>query len=240
MLLDRLYREQERLAKRAKLYDAFGKVRHIAGVDCSYLDDGRTGRGRIIGGAVVVDYETLKPTARAHASLPLKFPYIPGLLAYREASAMMAAFRKVRHDVDVLMVDGFGVNHPRRCGIATHVGVRLDMPTIGVGKSFLCGEVGDDGYIRQGGEKVGKLVHSPGVKRPVYVSPGYKITLDTAVELATHFIKVGRIPEPARLAHEYVTELRRLRSAQSLRRRDQGGEGDRGETKKRRLRSKGD
>ncbi|HUL62488.1 MAG TPA: endonuclease V [Methanocella sp.] len=203
MELDRLYREQERLAKRARLYDAFGRVRWIAGVDCSYLD------GRIIGGAVVVDNNMLKPVARAYAVLPLKFPYIPGLLAYREAAAMIAAYRKVGHDVDVLMVDGFGVNHPRHCGIATHVGVRLDVPTIGVGKSFLCGEVCDDDSICQDGERVGKLVYSPGAKKPVYVSPGYKITLDTAVELATRCVKIGRIPEPARLAHEYVSELKR-------------------------------
>jgi deoxyribonuclease V len=200
--LDRLYREQERLAKRAMLYDAFGKIRYVAGVDCSYLDD------QIIGGVVVVDYETLKPAERAHAVLKLKFPYIPGLLAYREADAMMAAFREIKHDIDILMVDGFGINHPRRCGIATHVGVKLDIPTIGVGKSFLCGEACGDGYICQAGERVGKMVYSGTSKRPVYVSPGHKITLDTAVEVVTRCIRSGRIPIPARLAHEYVTSVR--------------------------------
>lgn len=202
MQLDRLYREQERLAKRAELYDAFGKVRYIAGVDCSYLD------GRIIGGAVVLDYETLKPVERVNAFLKLKFPYIPGLLAYREADAMMAACKKIKHDVDIMMIDGFGTNHPRRCGIATHIGVKLDMPTMGVGKSFLCGDVCEDGYICQAGEKVGKLVYSGSSKRPVYVSPGHKISLDTAVEIVQHCQKSGRIPEPTRLAHEYVTTLK--------------------------------
>ncbi|OPY25538.1 MAG: Endonuclease V [Methanocella sp. PtaU1.Bin125] len=202
MDLDRLYREQERLAKRAKLYDAFGKIRYVAGLDCSYTGD------RIIGGAVVVDYETLEPVEYAHATRTLKFPYIPGLLAYREAGAMMAAFRKVRRDVDVLMVDGFGVNHPRRCGIATHVGVKLDMPAIGVGKSFLCGEsCGAD--ICQDGEKVGRMLYTGGSKRPIYVSPGHRISLDTAVELVKHCIVSGRLPEPTRLAHEYVTALKK-------------------------------
>ena len=107
------------------------------------------------------------------------------------------------------MIDGFGTNHPRRCGIATHVGIKLDMPTIGVGKSFLCGEACDDDYICQAGEKVGKLVYSSGSKRPVYVSPGHKISLDTAVEIVQHCQKAGRIPEPTRLAHEYVTTLKR-------------------------------
>jgi deoxyribonuclease V len=201
--LDRLYEEQELLAKRAALYDAFGKVRYVAGVDCSYVDD------RIIGGAVVVDYETLEPVEKAHAFLKLKFPYIPGLLAYREADAMIAACKKIKHDVDVLMIDGFGTNHPRRCGIATHVGLGLDMPAIGVGKSFLCGEICDDDYICQDGEKVGRLVYSSGSKRPVYVSPGHKISLETAVEIVRHCQKAGRIPESARLAHEYVTALKR-------------------------------
>jgi deoxyribonuclease V len=104
----------------------------------------------------------------------------------------------------------FGVNHPRRCGIATHIGIKLDRPAIGVGKSFLCGEACDDGYICQAGEKVGRLVYSAGSKRPIYVSPGHKISLDAAVEIAMHCIKTGRLPEPARLAHEYVTELKRI------------------------------
>ncbi len=183
------------------LYDAFGRIRYIAGVDCSYLDD------RIIGGAVVIDYESLKPVRQAHAILKLQFPYIPGLLAYREADAMIAAIRKIRSDVDILMIDGFGINHPRMCGIATHVGVKLDMPTIGVGKSFLCGVTCGD-YICQSGERVGKMVYSGGSKRPVYVSPGHKISLDTAVEVVEHCIRSGRIPEPTRLAHEYVTALK--------------------------------
>lgn len=198
---DRLYREQERLAKRAMLYDAFGRIRYIAGIDCSYRGD------RIIGGAVVVDYESLQPVEQAHAILKLKFPYIPGLLAYRESDAMMSAFRKISHDVDILMVDGFGVNHPRRCGIATHIGVKLDMPTIGVGKSFLCGDICGD-YICQTGERVGKMIYSAGSKRPVYVSPGHKISLDTAVEVVEHCTRTGRQPEPTRLAHEYVTFVR--------------------------------
>jgi deoxyribonuclease V len=198
---DRLYREQERLAKRAKLDDAFGRIRYIAGVDCSYLDD------RIIGGAVVVDYEMLEPVERSHAILKLKFPYIPGLLAYREGEAMIRVIKKAKIRPDIIMVDGFGTNHPRRCGIATHIGVKLDMPTIGVGKSFLCGEVrGDDIY--QDGEKVGKIIHVNGRSRPVYVSPGHRISLTTSVKIVKHCIKASGIPGPTRLAHDYVTNLK--------------------------------
>lgn len=191
------------MAGKAKLYDAFGKIRYVAGVDCSYPGD------QIVGGVVVVDYETLTPVEWACAALPLQFPYIPGLLAYREADAMLAAARRIKHDVDVLLIDGFGVNHPRRCGVATYVGIRLDMPAIGVGKSFLCGDKCGGDYICQAGERVGKMLYSPTSKKPVYVSPGHKISLGTAVEIAEHCMTGGRIPVPIRLAHEYVTGLKR-------------------------------
>ncbi|WP_424356785.1 endonuclease V [Methanocella sp. MCL-LM] len=202
MKVDALYREQEQLAKKAVFYDAFGKLDSIAGIDCSYYGD------LIIGGAVVIDLNTLEPVEKAHTILKLDFPYIPGLLAYREAKAMISACRKLKSDVDVLMIDGFGTNHPRRCGIATQIGLQLEMPTIGVGKSFLCGNIRDDGYVYQGAERTGKLIYSSRSKKPVYVSPGHRISLDTSVELVEKCMKSDRIPEPTRLAHEYVTGVK--------------------------------
>lgn len=202
MDVSHLYAEQNKLAEKAALYDAFGKVRLIAGLDCSYFED------RIIGGAVVIDLDTLEPVEKAHSILKLDFPYIPGLLAYREAPAMISAVRKLKSDVDVLMVDGFGTNHPRRCGIATQIGLALELPTLGVGKSFLCGDIRDDSYVYQRDERVGKLVYFKGSKRPIYVSPGHRISLDTGVELVEKCLRSGRIPEPTRLAHEYVTSLK--------------------------------
>lgn len=202
MNTDRLFHEQIELAKKAILTDSFGPIKRIGGVDCSYLGD-----EYIIAGIVVVEYDTLHPVYRTFELQKLTFPYIPGLLAYREAEAMMSVIRKAKVKPDVVMVDGFGTNHPRRCGIATHIGIKLDIPAIGVGKSFLCGIVkGDDIY--QDGERVGKLVFTKGVKRPVYVSPGYKISLDTAVDIVSASIIKGKIPEPARLAHEYVTQIK--------------------------------
>jgi deoxyribonuclease V len=207
MDVKRLYDEQTKLGKRAILTDSFGPIKRVGGVDCSYLGD-----EHIIAGLVVLDYETLKPIYRTFEKQRLTFPYIPGLLAYREADAMMAVIGKAKVKPDIVLVDGFGTNHPRRCGIATHIGIKLDMPTIGVGKSFLCGETCDDGYICQAGEKVGKMIYSAGSKRPVYVSPGHKISLDTAVEIVSHCIKTGRQPEPTRLAHEYVSGLMRAKA----------------------------
>ncbi len=196
------YREQEERAKRAKLYDAFGKARRVAGLDCSYVED------KIISGAVVVEMDTLKPVEKTYSVRKLDFPYVPGLLAYRESKAMVSAFKKLKSDTDILMIDGFGINHPRRCGIATYIGLKLKMPTIGVGKSFLCGEIQEDDYIYQDEERVGKLIFSAHSKKPVYVSPGHKISLDTSVEIVEKCMAGYRLPEPTRLAHEYVTILK--------------------------------
>jgi len=121
---------------------------------------------------------------------------------------MMEAIGKVRDHTDILMVDGFGINHPRRCGIATYIGLKLEMPTIGVGKSFLCGEIQEDDYIYQDEERVGKLIFSANSKKPIYVSPGHKISLDTSVEIVEKCMAGNRLPEPTRLAHEYVTILK--------------------------------
>ncbi len=197
-----LYREQSELAKKSILTDSFGTIKRIGGVDCSYLGD-----EYIIAGLVVLDYVTLKPIYRTYDMQKLTFPYIPGLLAYRESDAMIGVIEKARVKPDLVMVDGFGTNHPRRCGIATSIGVRLDIPTIGVGKSFLCGEVkGDDIY--QNGEKTGKIMYTIGSKRPIYISAGHKISLSSAINVVSHCLINGRIPEPTRLAHQYVTDLK--------------------------------
>lgn len=194
-----MYGEQTKLAKKAILSDSFGSIKRVGGVDCSYIDD-----KLIVSGLVVLDYATLRPVYRTFDVSKLDFPYIPGLLAYREAPAMIAAVCKAKVKPDVLLVDGFGTNHPRRCGIATHIGIKLDMPTIGVGKSFLCGQIaGDDIY--QDDRKVGKLIYTEGVKRPIYVSAGHKISLETAVDIVSACKNNLRLPEPARHAHEYVT-----------------------------------
>jgi deoxyribonuclease V len=194
--------EQKALAEKVILKDSFGAVRRIGGVDCSYI-----GEQYIIAGRVIIDRDSLQAIYRTFDVQKLDFPYIPGLLAYREAPAMIGAIEKAKIKPDVLMVDGFGINHPRRCGIACQIGIKLDMPAIGVGKSFLCGKIlGDDIY--QDGEKVGKLVYIDRAKKPVYVSPGHKISLETAVTLVSGCFIKGKIPEPTRLAHEYVTRLK--------------------------------
>ncbi len=197
-----LYKEQKECAKRAILTDTFDPIKRIGGVDCSYFGD-----EYIIAGLVVLEFDTLLPVYRTFEVKKLTFPYIPGLLAYREADAMMSALVNAKVKPDVAMIDGFGTNHPRRCGLATHIGVELDIPTIGVGKSFLCGEIrGDDIY--QDGEVTGKLIRASPNAKPVYVSPGHKVSLGTSADIAVHCMRGHRQPEPTRLAHEYVTRLK--------------------------------
>lgn len=197
-----LIEEQKSLAQKAILTDSFGAIRRIGGVDCSYIGD-----KYIIAGLVVIDRDSLRTVYRTFNVQKLDFPYIPGLLAYREAPAVIGAIEKAKVKPDLIMVDGFGTNHPRRCGIACQVGIKLDMPAIGVGKSFLCGTIKNND-IYQGGDVTGRLVYSKGSKKPIYVSPGHRISLDTAVSLVQECKIKGKLPEPTRLAHEYATELK--------------------------------
>jgi len=206
----RLYDEQKELSKKAILTDSFPPIRRIGGVDCSYLKE-----EYIIAGLVVLDFDSLKPVYRTFDTRKLTFPYIPGLLAYREADAMMAVIEKAKVRPDLVMVDGFGTNHPRRCGIATHIGIKLDMPTIGVGKSFLCGEV-KNGRIYQEGRITGRIVRAVPEQKPVYVSPGHRISLVTAIKVVKHCIRGHRQPEPTRRAHEYATSLNSLYSRRRI------------------------
>jgi len=203
MDVKRYYDEQIQLSKRAIIADSFPPIKRIGGVDCSYLNG-----DFIIAGLIVLDYKTLKPIYRTFEVQALAFPYIPGLLAYREANAMMGVISKAKIMPDMVLIDGFGINHPRRCGIATQIGIMLDLPTIGVGKSFLCGEIKGSG-IYQDGEMTGRMVRTIPEQKPIYVSPGHKVSLNSAVKVVKHCLKGHRQPEPTRLAHEYVTTLKK-------------------------------
>jgi len=127
---------------------------------------------------------------------------------------MMGVISKAKIRPDMILIDGFGINHPRRCGIATQIGIKLDIPAIGVGKSFLCGDIKNNS-IYQGGEMTGRMIRAIPEQKPVYVSPGHRISLKSAVQVVKHCIKGHRQPEPTRLAHEYVTSLKNRISRKS-------------------------
>jgi deoxyribonuclease V len=179
-----------------------GQIRTVAGVDIS------TARERAHAAIVVLRFPELEPLEAAEADLPLTFPYIPGLLAFREAPAILAAVQGLRIEPDLFMLDGQGLAHPRRMGIASHVGVILDKPSIGCAKSLLCGHCGQVGAaagehaeIVDKGEVIGAAVRTRTDTEPVYVSIGHKIDLPTAISYVLRCCSGYRIPEPTRWAH---------------------------------------
>lgn len=174
----------------------------IAGVDVSV-------RGKQTRAAVVLlSYPGLVPLQAATAEMPVPFPYVPGLLAFREGPVALAALEQLRDQPDVLMFDAQGQAHPRRMGLATHLGVLLDMPAVGCAKSRLCGaytepskQKGSWTTLTDGDEIIGAVVRTRDNVRPVFVSTGHRIDLKTAVALVLDCATKYRLPEPTRWAH---------------------------------------
>jgi deoxyribonuclease V len=163
---------------------------------------------------VVLRYPDLTPIETALAELPVAFPYIPGLLSFREAPAILAACAKLTTAPDLFIFDGQGTAHPRRLGIARHVGLFLDRPSIGCAKSRLCGEHGELpshagawAPLTDAGEIIGAVVRTREEVRPVYVSPGHRVDLATAIRHVLACCRGYRLPEPCRLAHQAAGQM---------------------------------
>jgi len=174
----------------------------VAGLDVGFR--GETARAA----AVAVRYPDMTPLDQAVAELPVQFPYIPGLLAFREAPVMLEALAQLRFTPDLLMVDGHGISHPRRMGIAAHLGVYLDKPAIGCAKSRLCGhfepppdEPGAWTPLLDAGEVIGAVLRTQRGQAPLFVSIGHRISLENALHAVLHCVRHHRLPEPTRLAH---------------------------------------
>ena len=185
----------------------------IAGTDVSY----NMGSNILFSGVVVLKFPECEIIEKHIKTKEVKFPYIPGLLSFRETPALIDAFCDVENEPDVIFVDGQGVAHPRYFGIASHIGVLLNIPTIGVAKSILCGKEKEK-IIKKRGEQtdlifenriVGKILVTKDDEEPVVVSVGHKITLEEAVYLTLKTSLGFRIPEPTRIAHNIVNEERR-------------------------------
>ncbi|QDE88762.1 endonuclease V [Myxococcus xanthus] len=188
------------------------KVERIAGADISTEKGKDTG----FGGFVVLDVETLAPVAQSGAAVTLHFPYVPGLLSFRELPIIAAAWERLTVRPDVVIFDGQGTAHPRRMGIACHGGLLFGVPSIGCAKSLLVGTHGPLGEARGStaplmhrGELVGMAVRTRKGVQPVYVSPGHLMDLPTAVELVLKVSPKYREPETTRHAHRLVNALRR-------------------------------
>jgi len=205
-------REQERLRARVVLEDGTAPVRLVAGADVGF--DPETNWA--FAGVVVFRYPSLEEVERRCARRRLRFPYVPGLLSFREGPALLAAFAKLRTEPDLILIDGHGRAHPRRFGIASHIGVLLDKPTVGCAKSLLVGQHAEPGRKRDStaplwfqGERVGEVLRTRDNVKPIYVTVGYRISLASAVEFVKQCCDGYRIPKPTREADHYVRELRR-------------------------------
>ena len=186
-------------------------IQTVAGADISYDRGGAT----LFVAVVVVDVETLKVVEKVSLAVPATFPYVPGLLSFREAPPILQAFAKLQSRPDVLITDGQGLAHPRRLGIACHLGLLLDLPTVGCAKKRLCGRYDEPGVARgdcspltDQGEVIGAVLRSRRAIKPLFISVGHRADLDTALALILRLTPRYRVPVPIRLAHVEVNRLR--------------------------------
>jgi deoxyribonuclease V len=198
---------QKRLCRRIIQEDRLPeKIRLVAGVDVAYWND------KAAGAAAVLDYESLTLVESKTATVTVNFPYVPTLLGVREFPAAVAAIKQLKTEPDVFLIDAHGVAHPYGCGFASHLGLAIERPTIGVAKSRLVGElkeIGSKTFLIYEGKTVGAVITMHEGKKPVYVSVGHLITLPTAVKIVEHCIRGYRIPMPLLVAHRIASERRR-------------------------------
>lgn len=199
---------QSRLATEIDCRDDFGPVTRVAGVDVGFEDNGATTRAAV----AVLAYPSLHLVTSAIARLPTRFPYVPGLLSFREVPAVLAAMEQLDVAPDLLLCDGQGIAHPRRLGIASHLGLLLDIPSIGVAKTRLIGKHGEVPNergawvpLRDGGETVGAVLCTRQGVKPLYVSPGHRIGLESAIAWVMACLTRYRLPETTRWAHRLAS-----------------------------------
>jgi len=200
-----LKKEQLKLAKKVITADGFEKITTIAGADQAYVGN------KVISSIVVCDYKTLEVIEKKHAIVDAKLPYKSGFLFYRDGPAVMEAFNKLDNKPDVLIVKGNGILHPRRIGMASHVGILLDMATIGFTKNLMLGEVREKTiYVEK--EARGYELITREHARPVYISPGNKVSLKTSLEVIKNCLRYpNKLPIPLHLAHKCGNNIKKNR-----------------------------
>lgn len=203
---------QEELASQVDVSRPLGPWETVAAADVSYNKFDPW----LAASVVVMRAGTLEVIERVGVVGEARFPYVPGLLSFRELPPVLEAFRRLRTRPDVVLCDGQGYAHPRRVGLACHLGLWIDLPTIGCAKSRLCGDYDEPGLDKGArsplvdrGEVVGAVVRSRAKVKPLFVSPGHRCDIDGAVSVVLATSVKYRLPVPAQHAHEYVNDIRR-------------------------------
>lgn len=203
---------QESLRRKVVLKNRFGKIRLIAGCDMALAEGGQ----EAFGGVIVYRWPDLAEVERRTNVFAIRFPYVPGLLAFREAPVLLDCLARLEHDPDLLIFDGQGIAHPRGVGIATHMGLILGKPTIGCAKSRLCGSFREPAPERgswspllgEGKEKIGVVLRTRDRVRPIFVSPGHRIDFEMSMSVILGCSDGFRIPKPTREADRLVSRYR--------------------------------
>lgn len=203
---------QKRLSQQVEIRHLSSKIDRVGGFDISYLKDDNV----LIAGMVVIDYPSLALVDHFTLTDQIYFPYIPGYLSFREAPVLLKLIEKYHHRVDIFMFDGHGIAHPRGLGIASHIGVLCDKPSIGCAKKRLVGTY-DMPHQKKGSvtklmykeKAVGSVLRTRQNVKPVFISVGHKITLEEATKFSMNCTTKYRLPEPTRLAHNTVSMFRR-------------------------------
>ncbi len=212
--------QQTAMRTLVSLEDGFGEIRTVAGLDLSFDIEGNRGHAVV----VVLSYPDFRVLETRYATAALKMPYIPGLLSFRESPVALEAFAQVETTPDLLMVDGQGLAHPRGFGIACHLGVLLDVPSIGVAKSFLYGKYEADGLgtmpgvsvpllDRAGRRVIGSVTRTKQRTNPLFLSPGHRVSVESATRLVLDSVRGYRLPEPTRQAHNLITAYKKAGAA---------------------------
>jgi len=207
---EKAYKTQIMLSKKVIREDKLpNELRYIAGVDVAYTNE------LSIGAVAVFEYKSLRLVECQTSVLRTVFPYIPTLLSFREVPPSISCIKRLKTSPDVILVNGHGLAHPRRCGFACHLGVVLKKPAIGIAKNKLVGEIEDFkgrdfAYIWHSGEIVGvALMPAPRVK-PIYVSIGNMVSLETAINIVRRCLQNSRLPEPLKAAHNVASQAKKL------------------------------
>ncbi|MBN2564557.1 MAG: deoxyribonuclease V [Candidatus Eisenbacteria bacterium] len=208
------FRIQEELTRKLVIEDDPGEPALIAGVDVAFSRE----RDLLYAAIVVLNAATMEPVEVASAAQQPVFPYVPGLLTFREGPVVLEAWEALHCQPDLLMFDGQGIAHPRGLGLASHIGVLLDRPSIGCAKSRLVGEFKEPKQKRGAmrtlslhRKKVGVVLRTKDNTKPLFVSPGHRITVETAARRVLDAARGYRLPEPTRLAHHEAERAKRTR-----------------------------